>query len=90
MPKMMPSMKALTLRFLDELSNMQSNAGCNDFELSEVVPDVEERRALMKKFHEINGDPESFEEDLRCGATFDFVSDFCLTAVIGNWIENNL
>ncbi|HEY9657148.1 MAG TPA: hypothetical protein V6C65_01695, partial [Allocoleopsis sp.] len=47
--------------FLDEMSNIWSRHGATDFNLAEVLPDVEDRRALMREFHELNGDPHEFD-----------------------------
>lgn len=42
--------KRLLLAFLDELSEHQSCAGCNDYDLSHFIPDPAERRKFI---HEI-------------------------------------
>jgi hypothetical protein len=87
--RMPPSYKKMLLHFLEELGDHQSNAGCNDFDLSSFVPDVEERRAIMKAFHEYNGDPECFEEDLADGKTFKYTEDFCIVGLLKDWITKN-
>lgn len=87
--RMPPSYKKLLLQFLEDLGDIQGNAGCNDFDLKAFVPDIEERRAIMKAFHEYNGDPECFEEDLARGRDFSCVADFCLIGLLKDWIQKN-
>lgn len=53
------------LKLMSHLLKMASeqfgNHGCGDFNLEAVIPDVEDRRALLKAMHESNGDPEEFD-----------------------------
>ena len=56
---------------------------CNDFYLRELVADVEERRALMKAYHEYNGDPESFDP----AGTYEIVSDFALMSYLADRLD---
>lgn len=51
-----------------------SNHGCNDFYLKDLIPDVEERRKMVREFHAFNGDPSEFLE----GGTYEMFSDYAL------------
>jgi hypothetical protein len=44
---MNPLLKTLLLTFLDDLREHYSNASCNDFDLSAIIPDPETRRGLI-------------------------------------------
>lgn len=55
----------LTATLLRMAADTYSNFGCNDFDLSEVIPDPDERNALVRAVHEWNGDPEEYEADDR-------------------------
>lgn len=43
---------------------------CDDLEFAELVPKLADRQAIMKRFHEWNGDPEVWAEDLVTGNGF--------------------
>jgi len=58
-----PEIKRILVRFLNDLTDMQSNAGCNDFNLAKIIPSVDKRRELMKKVYEINGLTEEYDPD---------------------------
>lgn len=47
---------------LREASRTFSNNGCNDFDLMALVPDQDERDALVLAYFEWNGDPEEYYE----------------------------
>lgn len=55
--------KKLIAALLDLASEKFSNHGCNDFDLAEIVPDVEERRAIAREYYEHNNEPEEFNPD---------------------------
>lgn len=68
---------------LQDLETLQSNAGSNDFDLEKFVPDIAQRRALMKQFHELNGDPENFDPM----KGYEIIYDFALTVILKNWLD---
>ena len=80
-------MRHLAITFLNDLSEVHGNAGSNDFDLKAIVPDVTQRVELMRVFHNLNGDPESFEADVASGRTFDTVHDSCLLAIVQEWMK---
>lgn len=43
-----------------------------DIDFAPLVPDVEQRRAIMRRYHAWNGDPEVFEEDEAPGREYPF------------------
>ncbi len=43
---------------------------CDDLEFAKLVPELADRQAIMKRFHECNGDPEVWAEDLAADSTF--------------------
>lgn len=77
-------MKKIALILLNMVSDAQSNSGCNDFDLFEVIPDVEERRAIMRKFYELNGTQEYYNET----DDYKIVGDFVLELLVRDWIKN--
>jgi hypothetical protein len=86
---MTPNFKKVALELIEDLSDKQSSAGCNDFNLAEFVPDLEERKALMKKFYQLNGSPEDYEDDLKNGSEFKYCQDFMLTTLLKDWVKNS-
>lgn len=56
---------------LDRASDVFGNHCCNDFDLSDAMS-VEERRELVRKYHEYNGDPEEFDPEDDCEYHADF------------------
>ena len=56
----------LAAHMLEIASERFSNHGCNDFDLSPFMDDAE-CLEFVKKFHEWNGDPEVFAEDIASG-----------------------
>lgn len=54
----------------------------NGYNLAEVIPVVQKRRELMKKFHEWNGDPENFDPNNE----YVWVSDFAMMAYMASVI----
>lgn len=53
----------LIAALLEMASSQFANHGCNDFDITELVPNAEDRRELARLFHEYNGDPEEYESD---------------------------
>lgn len=86
---MTPNFKNVALALLEDLGDKQSSAGCNDFNLAEFVPDLEERKTLMKRFYELNGSPEDYEYDLKNGSKFEYCQDFMMTALLKDWVKNS-
>lgn len=66
------TLRNLAAHFLAELSDRYGTDGCNDFDLDEFVPDLDERRALMFEAEKANGTPQDFHpnEDYRCVPNF--------------------
>lgn len=63
--------RKLIVYFLKMASEEFSNHGCNDLDLKAIIPDLEERRKLMKELHEWNGDPEEYNPN-RCNMAYDW------------------
>lgn len=76
------TMRKLAAHFLAELGERYSTDGCNDFDFDDLVPDVEERRAIMFAAEKANGTPEDFHpnEDYRC------VQNFVVLGAVEAWI----
>ena len=55
--------RRLTAAVLRLASEQFSNHGCNDFDLTELVPDQDERDALVRAYHKWNGDLAEMEEN---------------------------
>jgi len=75
--------KRLTAKVLRLASDVFANHGCNDFDLAAVVPDVEERRAIMRRYGEQNSGGEDFdpERGYRIG------DDFVLMTAMANLLD---
>lgn len=56
-----PPETELTIRMLEMFSETLSNAGCNDFDSSLVIPNAAERDKIYKTLCEWNGDSEEYE-----------------------------
>lgn len=65
-------MNNLIAYFLQDCANSMANRICNDLPLVEIMPRVEDRRKLMRDFHEWNGDPEEYDSDSEYRVVFDF------------------
>ncbi len=63
---------------------------CNDFELHEIIPDVKERREMMRDYHEYNGSTEGFLHDDACGDQFEHAYDYALMSYFADKIEGQL
>lgn len=57
------SERKLAAHLLRMAADSFSNHGCNDLDLSQIVPDPDERNAIVRSMHEWNGDPEEYEVD---------------------------
>jgi hypothetical protein len=62
--------RRLLLSVLTVAADYFDRRTCDDLELAELVPELADRRAIMQRFHEWNGDPEVWAEDLARGGTF--------------------
>lgn len=80
----------LLIELLEMASNEFGNHGCNDFELAKFVPDLEERRQLIKAFHDYNGDPEEFVEDEKYREQYTWFHDFALMGFLADKIKQQL
>ena len=83
MTLMSPGFKKVVLALLEDYSNKLSNSSCNDFELDKHVPDVAERRELMKKFYKLNGSPEDFDPN----GQYDTVMDYMMLALFEEYVK---
>jgi hypothetical protein len=75
---------------LELASDQFSNHGCNDFELAKCIPDLEERRKLMKSYNDYNGSPEDFEYDDEHGSKFEIESDAGLMGYLMDRVKEQL
>jgi len=80
----------LLIELLELASDNFSNHGCNDFDLTKSVPDLEDRRALMKSYNDYNGSPEDFEDDEAHGSQYEFDNDSALMSYLSTRIEEQL
>jgi hypothetical protein len=55
-----PTEHLLCAKLLGMASEIYSNFGCNDFDLTEFIPDEDERNMLVQAYCEWNGDPEEY------------------------------
>lgn len=53
--------RLLAAHLLEMASDQFCNHGCNDLNLKKLGWTTEERRNLMQRMHESNGDPEEFD-----------------------------
>ena len=80
----------LLIELLELASDNFSNHGCNDFSLLKSVPDLEDRRKLMKSYNDYNGSPEDFEDDEARGCQYKFDNDSALMSYLSTRIEEQL
>lgn len=57
-----------------------ANRICNDFDLSASIPDGDERDRIVRAYHEWNGDPEEYWDDVDDGRGDYRMMDFMLFA----------
>ncbi|BDA76105.1 hypothetical protein CAL7716_102710 (plasmid) [Calothrix sp. PCC 7716] len=58
-----PKYYPLLANLLEKASDEYANRSCNDYDLSQILPDVEDRRQLAKSMEEQNGSPEEFDPE---------------------------
>lgn len=59
---MTPNERKLAAAVLRLASEQFSNHGCNDFDLSKLIPDEDERNALVREYEGWNGSPEEYRD----------------------------
>jgi hypothetical protein len=69
---------------LELAANKFSSHGCNDFNLAEYLPDVDDRREFMQHYHEWNGDTEEFDPD----GAYEIVQDGQLISYFSAAVKN--
>lgn len=83
---MTDSQKALTAFLLREAASTYANHGCNDFDLSQLIPDQAERDDLVRYFFEWNGSP----EDYRDSSAPDYrLTDWMLMHLMADLVETS-
>jgi len=81
--------RKIAAHFLKLAADQFSNHGCNDFDLTTIVPDQAERDKLVRAYFEWNGDPESYYESR--GRQGDYrLMDFMAMDFIAHKLENEL
>jgi len=80
----------LLIELLDLASDSFSNHGCNDFDLTKSVPDLEDRRALMKSYNDYNGSPEDLEDNEAHGSQHGLHMDSAIMGYLSHRIEEQL
>lgn len=58
-----PKYYPLLANLLELASDECANRSCNDYDLKEILPNVEDRRQLAKSMEEKNGSPEEFDPE---------------------------
>jgi hypothetical protein len=82
--KMSKAEKRLTAQLLRLASEKFSNHGCNDFDLAAVVPDRDERIAIMRRFEATNSGGRDFDEEQAAGR---FCADWVLMLAMAERLE---
>jgi hypothetical protein len=62
-----------------------ANHGCNDFDLTKIIPNSKERRELIQRYYLYNGDPSEFRLDDE-----EELSDYFDISVLINYLANKL
>lgn len=78
--------KILTCKLLKVAAEEFSNKGCNDFDFAHWMPNLAERRALIKAYHEFNGDPENYDPT----AKYETYPDFILASFMAQKIDEEI
>jgi hypothetical protein len=55
--------KRLTAKLLRMAADVFHNHGCNDFDFAAVVPDVEQRREIVRRYEERNSGGREFDPE---------------------------
>lgn len=63
--------RKLAVAFLKMASEEFSNHGCNDFDLTKLVPELEERQRILKEMYEWGKDASSYDPNY-CDITYDW------------------
>lgn len=79
-------MMRLTAALMELAANQFSNNGCNDLDLRQFFPRVEDRRELMKEYHEWNGDPHEYDPN----ADYNTANDAAMMSWIASQIEERV
>jgi hypothetical protein len=80
------SEKILIIKLLDMAAQEFSNHGCNDFKLSHWIPDLQERRNLIKAYHKHNGTPEEFDPN----SNYEYFPDFALMLFMASKLDEEI
>jgi len=67
--------KKILLALLDLAAEEFSNHGCNDFDMSEILPSLYDRKLVARKMYEDSGDLATYEEDVKLGSAFRYDND---------------
>lgn len=75
-------LKKIAEHLLDRAADEFGNHGCNDFNLEEFGLTIDEQRALVRRFHRWNGDPD--EADRYSDAQLKWaIPDFGMMRLVG-------
>ncbi len=77
--------KKLAAHLLEMASETYARHGCNDFNLSKVIPDRDKRRKLIKEYHDYNGDPDEFID----AGNFEWFFDFALMSYMAEKVKRS-
>lgn len=80
----------LLVELLELSSDQFSNHGCNDFDLTKSIPELADRRELMRTYNEHNGSPEDFEYDDEHGSEFKDASDAAMMGYLADRVKEQL
>lgn len=79
----------LAAQMLDMASDAYANHGCNDFDLSESIPDKQQRDEFVMACHVWNGDPEEYT-DINQGDGGDYrLPDFAIMKFLSTRFLNS-
>lgn len=73
----------LISELLDLSASTFSNYGCDDFPLDKIIPNVEDRRDLVKSMHEKNGDIDEYNPD----GNYNHMPDYWLMRYFSNLLK---
>ena len=82
--------KRLAVEMLMDYASELSNHGCNDFDLKEFLPELEDRKMFIRNYHEWNGDPEEYELMKDSDNNFDSFYDFAMASYLARELEKEL
>lgn len=77
--------KRIIYHLLKMASEKFGHHGCNDLDLTKLIPNADDRRALIKEMQTANGTPEEFDPE----TDYKYTADWWLMSHMANKVKNS-